>query len=534
MPRFTIIFAMLMIGTYAVAFNPYQDVSERLKGAHEVGLEDVVFVIRSQAPSPHVERARRIKDDIAQQCRLHNLDHPDVVLLHERYGGPYSGHWTLLPALPKEAPDCASRQAQKYLSRQLLNRNADPHTADAPPQISLVLRTCAVAFNPYQDVSERLKGAHEVGLEDVVFVIRSQAASPHVERARRIKDDIAQQCRLHNLDHPDVVLLHERYGGPYSGHWTLLPALPKIYNEFEQKKWFFFCEEDTRVNVQGLIALLSRFSSGEDWFLGKSLFDQEATIIHHFRFHDSLSEFIFPDFDAGWILSEAVMKSMVSRLDKEKPKIDFSIDVKHELAHYIWNEESGLHMTGLPQLCAGNIDPSDLSPLTDEQAMQKIQSSKANPTKSGSICVTASPKALPECGPPVPGKNVFFAVKTCEKFHSERVPVVQRTWGRFAEHMVYFSNKADISIPTVDLGVPNTERGHCGKTFAIFDQFLNNPEYRTFPWLAITDDDTIISVSRLQRLLSCYDATKPVMLGERYGYGQVKGLGYDYITGGGG
>nr|XP_054749086.1 beta-1,3-glucosyltransferase-like [Lytechinus pictus] len=398
----------------------------------------------------------------------------------------------------------------------------------------LFIGAYAVAFNPYQDVSERLKGAHEVGLGDVVFVIRSQAPSPHVERARRIRDDIAQQCRLHNLGHPDVVLLHERYGGPHSGHWTLFPALPKLFNEFEEKKWFFFCEEDTRVNVQGLIALLSRFSSGEEWFLGKSLFDQEATIIHHFRFNDMLSEFIFPDFDAGWILSESLLKSMVSRLKEENAKIDFSIDVKHELAHYIWNEESGLHMTGLPQLCAGNIDPSDLSPLTDEQVKQKIQSSKENPSKSGSICVTASPKALPECGPPVPGKNIFFAVKTCEKFHKERVPVVQRTWGRFAKHMVYFSDKADLSIPTVATGIPNTERGHCGKTFAIFDQFLNNPEYRAFPWLAVTDDDTIISVSRLHRLLSCYDATKRIMLGERYGYGQVKGYGYDYITGGGG
>ncbi|KAK3531160.1 hypothetical protein QTP70_013256 [Hemibagrus guttatus] len=41
------------------------------------------------------------------------------------------------------------------------------------------------------------------------------------------------------------------------------------------------------------------------------------------------------------------------------------------------------------------------------------------------------------------------------------------------------------------------------------------------------------SLPRLQALLSCYDPTEPVFLGERYGYGLGQG-GYSYITGGGG
>lgn len=41
------------------------------------------------------------------------------------------------------------------------------------------------------------------------------------------------------------------------------------------------------------------------------------------------------------------------------------------------------------------------------------------------------------------------------------------------------------------------------------------------------------SLSRLQVLLSCYNPSEPVCLGERYGYGLSQG-GYSYITGGGG
>lgn len=43
----------------------------------------------------------------------------------------------------------------------------------------------------------------------------------------------------------------------------------------------------------------------------------------------------------------------------------------------------------------------------------------------------------------------------------------------------------------------------------------------------------LCSLPRLRALLSCYDPSEPVCLGERYGYGLSQG-GYSYITGGGG
>ncbi|XP_021418914.2 beta-1,3-glucosyltransferase isoform X2 [Oncorhynchus mykiss] len=135
-------------------------------------------------------------------------------------------------------------------------------------------------------------------------------------------------------------------------------------------------------------------------------------------------------------------------------------------------------------------------------------------------------------GEPVKKEDIFVAVKTCKKFHSERVPVVKKTWEREASLLEYYSDHTDPSIPTIDLGVPNTERGHCGKTFAILERYISDAVPKT-SWLLVVDDDTLISLPRLQMLLSCYNPSEPVCLGERYGYGLGQG-GYSYITGGGG
>lgn len=176
----------------------------------------------------------------------------------------------------------------------------------------------------------------------------------------------------------------------------------------------------------------------------------------------------------------------------------------------------------------------------------------------------------------------------------------------------------DDSIPTVNLGIPNTEQGHCAKTMAILhhlrSKIKNMPEIK---WIVVADDDTILgycdflyvawilrfaerttnglfhvkflvvdclfgfciticclnlsihlskkfffiskrqsqletpvlqkaksmlpvsnislcSVSRMQQILTCYNSTKPVALGERYGYNVHNSRGYNYITGGGG
>ena len=56
----------------------------------------------------------------------------------------------------------------------------------------------------------------------------------------------------------------------------------------------------------------------------------------------------------------------------------------------------------------------------------------------------------------------------------------------------------------------NTMSGHCNKTFAILQNFLTMDQYQ---FLVIVDDDTILSVARLVRMLACYIEDDSFLLG---------------------
>uniref|UniRef100_A0A1I7XM52 N-acetylgalactosaminide beta-1,3-galactosyltransferase n=1 Tax=Heterorhabditis bacteriophora TaxID=37862 RepID=A0A1I7XM52_HETBA len=115
--------------------------------------------------------------------------------------------------------------------------------------------------------------------------------------------------------------------------------------------------------------------------------------------------------------------------------------------------------------------------------------------------------------------------------------VVKRTWTGDLPFVEYFSDVEDPYVPTIALGVNNTERGHCEKTFAILQYFLDHrDDWPDIQWLVLADDDTLLSVPRLLELLTCYDNKQKLIIGERYGFGFSHfGLtGYDYPTGGAG
>ncbi|KAM4701045.1 beta-1,3-glucosyltransferase [Discoglossus pictus] len=345
-------------------------------------------------------------------------------------------------------------------------------------------------------------------LTEVVFVIQSQSNSFHKKRAEKLREDILQQAAGISKKLPRVLLIHEITKN--EGSWTILPIIPHFADNYgKNSSWVFFCEEETTLKLQKLLDTLQRFDRTKKWFLGKALHDEESTIIHHYAFAENPSIFKYPDFAAGWALSMPLIKRLANILINDPPTSDFTIDLKHEIALYIWQKVDGQELTSVPEFC------------TD------------NPTSSqASECATGFNKFLPLCGNPVKKEDIFVAIKTCKKFHKDRIPVVKQTWEPQVAHLEYFSDYADSTIPTTDLGIPNVERGHCGKTFAILERFLNSTASQT-PWLIIVDDDTLISLPRLQKLLSCYDPKEAVFLGERYGYGLGTG-GYNYITGGGG
>ncbi|CAJ1063816.1 beta-1%2C3-glucosyltransferase [Xyrichtys novacula] len=341
------------------------------------------------------------------------------------------------------------------------------------------------------------------GLKEVVLVIQSQRNSYHARRASQRKAGILQQAAELGQGVPVVLLLHEL--SDYDGYWSILPALPHLSTTYGRSAaWFFFLEEETRISLSALLHVLNRYPAQKEWFLAKRLHDEEASIIHHYAFSEDPASFGYPDPAAGWALSKPLLQRLAERVQLQPLKSDFTIDLKHEIALFIWEEGKGPRLTAVPEFC----------------------------TETRENCATTFTTYLPSCGDPVVKKNVFVAVKTCQKFHSERVPVVKATWEKDAAFIEYYSDVSDASIPTISLGVPNTERGHCGKTFAILRRFLSGAVPKA-DWLLIVDDDTLISLPRLRRLLCCYNPKEAVSLGERYGFGLVQ-KGYSYTTGGGG
>ncbi|RVE63974.1 hypothetical protein OJAV_G00141590 [Oryzias javanicus] len=350
---------------------------------------------------------------------------------------------------------------------------------------------------------QKLTANISMGLGDLVIVIQSQRNSHHASYCHQKKKEMLQEAAKLGQGLPVVLLLHEL--SENEGDWSILPALPGLFAAYGRSaSWFFFMAEETTVVLSALLLVLSRFPVQEEWFLGKRLHDNKATIIHHYAFSEDPTSFGYPDPAAGWAVSVPLCQRLSERVQHENLKSDFTIDLPHEIALYIREGGDGPELTAVPEFC---IEPSD-------------------------NCATTFTTYLPDCGPRVSKSKVFVAVKTCKKFHSARVPVVKATWEKSAGLLEYYSDVIDASIPTVSLGVPNTDRGHCGKTFAILRRFWNEFAPKA-DWLLIVDDDTLISLPRLRQLLRCYDPEEAVSLGERYGFGLMQG-GYSYTTGGAG
>ncbi|XP_068151364.1 beta-1,3-glucosyltransferase isoform X3 [Drosophila tropicalis] len=92
-------------------------------------------------------------------------------------------------------------------------------------------------------------------------------------------------------------------------------------------------------------------------------------------------------------------------------------------------------------------------------------------------------------------------------------------------------------IPTISTGIPNVPTGHCSKTLAILQLSLkdiNEQMNMSVRWLMLVDDDTLLSVPRVGALLSCYNHTDNIYVGERYGYRLYAPDGFNYHTGGAG
>lgn len=365
-------------------------------------------------------------------------------------------------------------------------------------RVFLLCWTCAIfSVFPY---------AGALKPRDTVIVVLSQP-QPHLsEQAQQLKVDLHRQAQNLSQDVPVIHLLHEDF--PHPGAWTVVPTFPKLSSLHGfNSSWIFFCESHTKIHLNQLLQILEKYNPEEEIWLGHALYDREASIIHHFAFFEDPEYFKYPNFASGFAFTMTLVKRLSARLVDYNAPSDFSIDPAHELALFIWNQGEGPRMKHIPQLCLTN-----------------------------NTSCASYPQPFKPCGSPVNRKSIYFAVKTCAKFHDERIPVLKKTWAKYVTNIGFYSEMTDETIPTIDLGIPNTDRGHCGKTFAILKHVATLMKKQVgIKWVVIVDDDTILSVARLQQLLSCYDPNNLTALGERYGYYvQHAEKGYNYITGGGG
>lgn len=364
-----------------------------------------------------------------------------------------------------------------------------------------------------------------VDLNQVVFVINSQPNAHHARVAGETRELLAASLRSEGGAGAEIVLTHEEDAVPFHGAWTYYPALAALAanEKLREREWFVFLEENARVDAALLKSALAAHRPREDaLFLGRGVVDAQNVVIHHY---DSPG-LRYPLAPAGFAVSRALLVELEGRMaevkkDGRRFPADFNIDPAYELAKTLnrmreggdeGDEEPGVELVHEPRFCS--------------EAGEGCVAWPASP-----VC-NATDAEVEDLS-----RRTLFAVKTCKQYHADRLPVVQETWARAAEHVMYFSEEEDAAWGTTVLpGVHNTERGHCGKTLAIIRHFHEElAAKRGFDWLVITDDDTVLGTRRMLEHLKCYSPDDLVALGQRYGFRVGSGhYGYDYPTGGGG
>ncbi|XP_049288708.1 beta-1,3-glucosyltransferase [Anopheles funestus] len=380
--------------------------------------------------------------------------------------------------------------------------------------------------------------APALAVHELSFLVLSQPARFNAARARHLKRSIVEQIRELDQDiapsRPDNVFLTHELFPEQEGAWAITPILGHIRasilrSTHRTARWLIVCEEQSHVNVSLLAHHLANEDYREKLFLGYPLYDREATIIHHFAFFKNPSSFLYPYLRAGIALTVPLVDHLVQLLSDgaARPALsDFFIDAAHEFALAVWQHGQGFPLQPRRYFCA--------------KALPNCAIHGAGPYASGTGNDILVGNDGHSCtNNPTDVDQIMFAVKTCGKYHKDRVTALKNTWTKYVQHLRYFSDVDDPSIPTVATSVPNSSAGHCAKTLEILqligDEIRYNGSLQAVRWVMLVDDDTILSSASLARFLSCYDANRDLYLGERYGY-HLMGPdgGYNYVTGGGG
>lgn len=239
-----------------------------------------------------------------------------------------------------------------------------------------------------------------------MIVILSQKEGYHAAHADLVQRYIHEQASAFEKESPKVVLSHKL---DIKGSWMITPLLIYLSDTFPGAKWFFFCLENTVIQLAKLLTVLEKFNNSQNMWIGHALYDHEPSIIHHFA---KSKKFKYPHMAAGFAMTFKLLNSLARQVSEDKqPKIDFSIDASYEFADFVL-KSTNTRLTHVSKICV----------------------------VSSSDCATY-PRIFYQCNVPALEK-VFFAVKTCAKYHTERIPVIKNTWAKYNMNIAYFSDIA--------------------------------------------------------------------------------------------
>ncbi|VDO08727.1 unnamed protein product, partial [Brugia timori] len=264
---------------------------------------------------------------------------------------------------------------------------------------------------------------HEIS---ILFVILSQNADYDAHKTSVLFSSLKGQISENSNLHADILRTHEDLP-ELTGAWAVWPMLESLSRKYKETwDWLFICEPDTMVNISALVGYLNSFDRNVGHAVGRGLTDKTNTIIHHFfKYEDDEQHFFYPDFSTGLALSWTLLKN-----DGALVWRGFTIDAKHEFARLL-KDKRGVRLNNTLSFC-----------LLEHESQ----------------CITRYVQPDFQCMSKITNNDVYFAIKTFSEFHKTRIVIVKRTWAKTAKFVEYFSDMEDHYVPTINLGIQNTER----------------------------------------------------------------------------
>lgn len=137
------------------------------------------------------------------------------------------------------------------------------------------------------------------------------------------------------------------------------------------------------------------------------------------------------------IIDHLASSSTPSPISATHHATDFFIDASHELALFILNVNKKFKLKSVPYFCNNYGDNCSVYARNENifcvncQILLYFGGEKVNSNVMLFALLQNNPVSF---------DKILFAVKTCEKFHTERLPIVLRTWGKFAFYLRMFSD----------------------------------------------------------------------------------------------